>query len=378
MHLDFTNNEAVKWWNKRLDKVFIDGVYGWKVDQGEAAFGDTVITSIGKIPQKEFRKYYYNSMFDYAVSKNKNEGMIIARPYSHQTNLDGFAASIEKMSVGWCGDFSGDWSGIKMQINDIYKSADAGYGAIACEIGGFQSKHSTKAQLIRYTQLGSMVATMVNGGSNGAFTNHLPWYHDKETSDIYRYYVNLHYELRNYIFSSLVDAHLHGGSLIKDVSFKEESHKLGNSIFFKAITSDTNMVSFTLPKDGEWIDFWTNEKYAGAAKITKEYALDKAPIFIKMGAIIPLEIDNKVTGLGDKSFAGKIVILLYPKGKSTYLYHKPLGDGIEYSDIEIAYEAGKISVKAEEKNSYVFLIKDQNGVETFEKDGKSFDLVLRK
>jgi alpha-glucosidase (family GH31 glycosyl hydrolase) len=43
MHLDFTNKEAVKWWNKKLDKVFVDGVYGWKVDQGEAVFCDNII-----------------------------------------------------------------------------------------------------------------------------------------------------------------------------------------------------------------------------------------------------------------------------------------------------------------------------------------------
>jgi alpha-glucosidase (family GH31 glycosyl hydrolase) len=330
------------------------------------------------MPQDKFRKYYYNSMFDYATAAKKNMGMILARPYSHQTNLDGFAAAISKMSVGWCGDFSGDWAGLKMQINDIYKSAAGGYGAIGCEIGGFQNKHSTKKQLIRYTQFGSMVATMVNGGANGAFTNHLPWYHDEETTNIYRFYATLHYQLRNYIFSSLVDAHLHGGTLLKDVSFEEESHKLGNDIFFKAITSDTDKAVFTLPKDGQWIDFWTNEKYEGAAKITKEYPLDKAPIFIRSGAIIPLEINNGITGIGDSTFAGKITVLIYPEGKSRYLYHKPAGEGIEYSDIEISYDAGKISVKSQNENSFVFLLRNKNSVDTYEKKGKVFEIMTEK
>ena len=395
LHLDFTNKEAVKWWNNQLDKVFTDGVYGWKVDQGEAGFGDTVITSTGKKSLDEFKKYYYNSMFDYATSHKNGEGMILARPYSHQAKNSGFCAAVPKMSVGWCGDFQGNWEGLKLQINNIYISAEAGYGALACEIGGFQSARSNKAQLIRYVQFASMVATMINGGANGAFTNHLPWYHDRETADIYRFYTNLHYELRGYIFSELVNAHQNSGSLLKNVSIKDESHMLGNDIFFKAITSDTNLISVTLPKSSDWIDFWTNNKYPENVIITKEYSLDKAPIFIKAGAIIPLEIKNSVTGLGNKSYRGKITVLIYPDKKSRYVYHKPLGDGTAYKDIEFIYNNGKISVKSDESESFVFLIKtDENqiiknveGCDTFrydpqkrllevEKKGKDFDISI--
>jgi len=380
MHLDFTNKNAVKWWNKELDKVFVDGVYGWKVDQGEAVFGDTVVTSLGKMSIREFKKYYYNSMYDYATSKRNGEGIILARPFSHQANLDGFCATVPKMSLGWCGDFSGDWSGLKLQIDNIYKSAKANYGALGCEIAGFQNKRSTKEQFIRYAQFASMVGGMVNGGANGAFTNHLPWYHDEETTNIYRYYVTLHHELSGYKFSELVNAHLNGGSLLKDVSFTEESHKVGNDIFFKAITSDSAKVAFSLPKTDEWIDFWSGEKYNGGSKIAKEYSLEKAPIFIRSGAIIPLEISNSVTGIGDETFDGKITLLIYPNGKSKYLYHQPLGDGIRYSDIEISYNDGEISVKSGKENSYIFLIKKEGTKDGFlkiEKDGKDFKMVVK-
>jgi alpha-glucosidase (family GH31 glycosyl hydrolase) len=371
LHLDFTNPEAVKWWNSLLDKVFVDGVYGWKVDQGEyyfadslsmlhgtlgqddTYFGDTVTTSIGRISMREFKRYYYNSMFDYARSKN-SEAITIARPFSHQGD---FAASINKLGVGWSGDFKGNYEGLKLQISNIYTSAKAGYGALACEVGGFYEDRSTKNQLIRYAQFGSMTASMVNGGQNGAFTNHLAWYHDKETTDIYRYYTTLHYQLSQYMFSTVVDAHISGGSLIKDVSFEQESHKVGNDIFFKAITSDTNKVTFTLPAGDEWIDFWTNEKYQGGEEITKEYELSKAPIFVRAGAIIPFEIENDVTGIGNDSFAGKTVIIIYPKGESNYVFHKPVGDGIEYKDINISYSNGVITVNAEQEYDFVFLVK---------------------
>jgi len=371
LHLDFTNPEAVKWWNKKMDKVFTDGVYGFKVDQGEyyfadslsmihaklgqdkTYFGDTITTSIGRISIREFKRYYYDSMYDYA-KKRKSEAITLARPFSHQGD---FAASISKLGLGWSGDFKGNYKGLKLQISNIYTSAKAGYGALACEVGGFYEDRSTKEQLIRYAQFGAMTACMINGGQNGAFTNHLPWYHDKETTNIYRFYVTLHSQLSPYIFSTIVDTHKSGGSLIKDVDFKQESHKLGNDIFFKAITSDDNKISFILPNNDDWIDFWTGNKHKGGTQITKEYSIKQAPLFIRSGAIIPLEINNDVTEIGNESFNGKTVVLIYPDGKSHYLFHKPIGDGIKYKNIDIRYNNGKLSVQSENEFSFIFLIK---------------------
>ena len=371
VHIDFTNPEAVKWWNSKLDKVFKKNVYGFKVDQGEyyfadslsmlkaklgqdeTYFGDTVTTSIGRISLREFKRYYYDNMYDYVKSRKK-AGITLARPFSHQGD---FAASINKLGLGWSGDFKGNYEGLRLQISNIYTSAKAGYGALACEVGGFYEDRSTKTQLIRYAQFGAFTACMINGGQNGAFTNHLAWYHDEETTEIYRYYVALHNMLSTYMFSTVVDAHQKGGSLLKDVDFKQESHQLGNDIFFKAITSDTARVRFNLPSKGKWIDFWTGKKYDGGTQIIKEYSLKESPVFIRSGAIIPLEIDDEITGLGDKSFSGKTVFLIYPDGKNHYLYHKPKAEGIEFTNIDITYDEGKLSVKSKNKESFVFLIK---------------------
>ena len=371
VHIDFTNPDAVKWWYGKLDKVFVNGVYGFKVDQGEyyfadslsmlhakrgqdgMSFGDSITTSIGRISLREFKRFYYDAMFDYVRSRN-NAGITLARPFSHQGE---FAASINKLGLGWSGDFKGNYEGLKLQINNIYTSAKAGYGALACEVGGFYEDRSTKAQLIRYAQFGAMTACMINGGQNGAFTNHLAWYHDKETTDIYRFYVMLHYQLSPYMFSTVVDAHLNGGSLLKDVNFEQESHKLGNDIFFKAITSDSSEVTFELPPGDDWIDFWTDKKYKGGTTVTRRYSLRHSPVFIRSGAIIPMEINDGITGIGDESFSGKTVFLIYPEGKSRLLFHKPEGEGIKYSDIEVTFSKGAISVRSPEEHSFIFLIK---------------------
>jgi alpha-glucosidase (family GH31 glycosyl hydrolase) len=190
-----------------------------------------------------------------------------------------------------------------------------------------------------------------------------------------------------------VDAHLYGGSMMKNVSKEQESHTVGNDIFFKAITSDNNKVTFTLPVEGEWIDFWSDEKHTGGSEITKEYSLARAPLFIRSGAIIPMEITNDITGIGDKSCTGKTTVLIYPGSKSEYLFHKPLGEGTEYTNIQIKYNNEEIAVQSEISNSFIFLLKmsdlpknvkgsdkwsyhPDNNTIRIEKAGKNFKIII--
>ena len=355
MHIDCSNKEAVKWWNSQLDKVTVDGVYGFKVDQGEIYFGDKVQTSLGEMTNVEFRPYYYNSMYQYVTHK-KAQGAIIGRPFSHQGGVE---ASPDQLSLGWCGDFNGSWDGLKLQINNIYKSADMGYGAPACEVGGFFMSRSGKKELIRYAQFGAMTASMINGGENGAFTNHLPWYHGKEAASCYRQAVWLHSQLIPYLFSTIARVNKMGGSLLKNVDYEQESHMVGDYIFTKAITSGSDNVSFKLPKAGRWMDFWTKEIIAGGTVISQKYPLNQFPLFFKTGAIIPMNITNNYSGVGDSELDGKQTILIVPDNqKSSYEYLRPLGDGIEYDSVKISYDGktNQLKVHGQKKLPYAFII----------------------
>jgi alpha-glucosidase (family GH31 glycosyl hydrolase) len=303
---------------------------------------------------EQFRHYYYDAMYDYTISR-KRDGIIIARPFSHQGGLE---ASVGKMSLGWCGDFTGSWKGLKHQIDNIYRSARYGFGAIACEVGGFWGDRCSALQLTRYAQFGSMTAAMINGGENGAFTNHLPWWHGKKVEKAYRQCVLLMKQLVPYKFSTLVDAHLQGGSLLVNTNLEEESHQLGNDLFTKAITSDDSRVTFHLPVEGEWINYWTGERHQGGTQITCIYPLHQFPLFVRAGAILPLATANKKDA---------VTFRIFPVGSTKRTFHLPQGDGIDYFDCTVSYDEQSHRVTIDAAKSATFAI--QIGNKTLKSEG---------
>lgn len=362
VHIDFTNEKAKEWWYSQIDKVF-DGFYGIKADAAEAHLGDSVMTSVGKMSNQEFRPYYYNAVYDYVTSRKPGLGIIYARPY--QSIFGNNFADLTKMSIGWCGDYEGNFDGLKLQAEDILNSAIRGYCAVGCEIGGYKGEYATGETLIRYAQFASMTACMINGGANGSFTAHIPWWHGDEYLEIYRFYAILHQELLPYIFSTIVDCHLYGGTLLQNCSVEDLSYFFGPSIFTKAITSN-QVTEFCLPQNGEYYDFFTDKIYQGGTKLQTPANLDLYPIYIKNGSVIPLNITSNTTGIGDEIMKGKKVIAIYSDTDVEHIIHWPSGDGIEYEDVKVMFVGGVIDITASNNNEYVLIIHNQDNVESIE------------
>lgn len=356
IHLDFTKTAAKNWWHGKLDNVLNMGIDGWKADQGADYVSDPVSTSLGSMSKLDFKKYYYADCFDYTQGKNA-AGISMPRPYSHQ---GGEASSKSKCSIGWCGDFSGDFTGLDSQKNDIYTSAQMGYGAMGVEVGGFQGSVPTKNSLIRYAQFGALTPLMENGGSNGGQAQHLPWYWDTQTVDIYRYFATFHSELVPYNFSYSVESNLTGTTMVRNSDQTKNHHKLGEEIFVSVLTTDTTSKTVDFPAGAKWIDYWNEGTvYNGGTSSSYNAPLDKYPVFIKAGAIIPMNVKNSVTGHGDFASSGKTTLAIYPYGQTGFTFHRPTGEGTAYSNVTINVDesAGTIGISGSISNSYRLRVK---------------------
>lgn len=351
VHIDFTKKEACDWFGTQMNKLMKMGVDGWKVDEAEQYLEDPLqATSIGAISKAEFKPYYYAAVADQSKKLNP-ESLILARPFS---------AGINKCTVTWAGDYSGDWEGLRSQMHRLYTAAQAGYSAVCVEVGGFLGGKPTKESLIRYAQFGALMPVMNNGGSNGGLSNHLPWFHDEETVNIYRYYAVLHSELVPYLFSCSVDAHLRSGSIVKSPDADRAQHLLGDQIFVAPVVFPENKKHVVLPKTGHWVDYWNeNRLLAPRSEMDLQVPIDRIPIFLRAGAIVPMHVRSNLTGHGDSSSADKETVLIYPYKRSSCLYHRPRGAGTYHDDIKLSMDeqSGTLTVDGAKSVSYRFRIK---------------------
>lgn len=369
IHIDFRNPGVRNWFAGIVSPLMQSDVDGFKCDNGADQY---YIPEDGNgteedINGTDLRNYYYDTFFQVA-KEQKPEGIIISRAYSRQQqNPDGVGAPISVSPINWQGDFCGDFLGLERQMIDVYTSAEKGYGAPGVEIGGYRSPEnsacggrgiSTKS-FIRYTQFGALTPLMLNGGED---ERHEPWNEEngEEVPDIYRYYATLHSELVPYIFSYSVESHRTETSILRDTDRDKAQHKLGEEIFVSVVTNGEESKNVVFPQGNRWIDYWneTAAPYNGGETIEyylPDVALERFPIFIRAGAIIPMKVRNNTTNHGFKEgehgglpgvgtypdniepseVQADITLNIYPEGQSEFLFHNPTGDGTRCSDIKI-------------------------------------------
>ncbi len=355
--IDYTNPEAVKWWQGLQQRVFDLGIDGWKLD-GTATLNFGQIgpvpifyrqTHSGIMTTRTYMDHYYRDEYQHGLSQNP-EFVTLARAMDRSYHPEGFAP-IDASPVNWVGDQEHKWvtddmireadgekvdialegvEGFESAINSILKSAKAGYNIIGSDVAGFSGSTIPPRLYIRWTQFSAFCGLFMNGGHG----ERRLWMRTPEELDIIRKYSWLHTELVPYMYHYVVTAH-EGGTRLQTPIDGKYHYLFGNYLLIAPIYKDDLKNEIQLP-EGRW-RYWLDDTkiVEGPSTFTKEFPLDEYPVFVKEGAIIPMDIKRNYTGFGDNEDEGFLTFLIYPdlsensfelfreSGESTTLnYHK--------------------------------------------------------
>ena len=82
-----------------------------------------------------------------------------------------------------------------------------------------------------------------------------------------------------------------------------------------------------LPKGADWYDFWTNKRLKGGQNITIETSLDRVPMFVRAGSILPLGPEMQY--VGEKAW-DNLEIRVYPGSDGSFTLYEDEGDNYNY------------------------------------------------
>ena len=82
-----------------------------------------------------------------------------------------------------------------------------------------------------------------------------------------------------------------------------------------------------LPKDAVWYDFWTGKQYKGGQDVTIETALNRVPMFVRAGSILPLGPEMQY--VGEKAW-DNLELRVYPGADGSFTLYEDEGDSYRY------------------------------------------------
>ena len=91
--------------------------------------------------------------------------------------------------------------------------------------------------------------------------------------------------------------------------------------------TETKTATKYLPKGAKWYDFWTNQLYNGGQNVTLQTSLDRVPMFVRAGSILPLGPEMQY--VGEKSW-DNLELRVYPGADGQFTLYEDEGDSYNY------------------------------------------------
>jgi len=82
-----------------------------------------------------------------------------------------------------------------------------------------------------------------------------------------------------------------------------------------------------LPKGADWYDFYSHRRYRGGQTVTLTTTLDRVPMFVRAGSILPLGAEMQYVGEKDWS---QLELRLYPGADGSFTLYEDEGDNYNY------------------------------------------------
>lgn len=341
---DFTNPLTREWWKEQFKDYIELGVEGFWNDMNEiATWGQMLPENIemsfegNKASMRKGRNLYG---FQMARSTYEGTKALLGGKRPFNLTRSGYSG-IQRYSAVWTGD---NVSYDEHMLLGVRMVSNMGIGGIAFagyDVGGFVGDANTKL-FARWISLGAF-SPFFRGHSMINSRDSEPWAYGEEVEQISRNYMKFRYQLLPYIYSLFHDASQTGLPVQRSLAIDfTHDHRIYDGLFYNEyllgpyflvapVESDKEFVKVYLPH-GEWFYLYNGQKYSGNSEVILECPLHKLPVFVKAGALIPMQ----PAGSNTKAITDKLILHVYTGQSSSFVFYEDDGATFSYQKGDFA------------------------------------------
>jgi alpha 1,3-glucosidase len=235
---------------------------------------------------------FHNATYQAMLSRAKNEAP--KRPFVLTRS---FYSGSQRLGAMWTGDNLANWEHLAASIPMILNNGIAGFPFAGADVGGFFG-NPEKDLLTRWYQAGAFYP-FFRGHAHIDTRRREPYLAGEPYTGIITQALRLRYALLPAWYTAFHEASTDGSPIVRPHYYVYPSDEAGFAIddqFFvgstgllakPVVTEGAKSVEIYLPDDEVYYDYFSFDKYSGKGKHTISAPLDKIPLLMQGGHIIP-------------------------------------------------------------------------------------------
>jgi alpha-D-xyloside xylohydrolase len=353
--IDATNPEARAWyWQRIRDNVLSRGFdYPWLDANEPNLIPDGYFYSIGTGDR-------YKHIFPLLHVEGVANGLREWRPDRRVTILSraAYLGSQRTGALFWSSDIHSTWEAFQRQVPTGLNMAASGITYWSSDIGGWlpipPKSGATKAPLLDPAGSEEVAGTntdypelFTRWFQHGVFTPTLRVHGLRKANELWSFgpaaeavladYLRLRYRLMPYIYSLAKQNYDTSVPMMrplwmdfpedKNVATIGSQYMFGPAFLVAPVTEQGQTVKRVYLPAGEiWYDYWTNEKYEGGQWVDAQAPIERIPLFVRAGSIIPIGSDVASTA----SAQSIVNLVVYPGRDGAFTLYDDDGSSYDY------------------------------------------------
>lgn len=340
--LDSTNPEARGWfWGKIRDNIASQGFdYFWLDETEPDLVPDGHQFAIGSGDR-------YHNVFPLLHTASVAEGSAKDRPDLRNLILcrAAYLGAQRNGCLFWSSDVQSTWEALRRQVPTGLNFTASGMAYWSSDTGGWQYPSGPKAPnpllldpagatamggnypdypelFVRWFQYNTFTPTLRIHGQRPATAI---WEYGKAAEPVLAQYLKLRYALMPYLYA-LGEHTAETGAPFMRALFMDfpndpkvadlgDEYMFGPAFLVAPVTGQgVTARSVYLPAGSDWYDYWTNERHTGGQTITAAAPIDRIPLFVRAGSIIPMGVPVPSTATRQRLAS----IRVYPGRSSSF------------------------------------------------------------